>query len=342
MPEPGEDDLPTLSVVIPTVGRRDTLAAVVTPLMSDPHVNEVVVVVDGIANDSIVWLREQATRSDRIVPVFRSNTGGVGIARAEGAAKAKGDVVLFVDDDVIAEPGLALGHLRHHAERLNLVVMGYMPVSVPEHRRPGQFATLLYAQEYERLCDLLEKGQDVLQSLWGGNFSLRRHDALRVGVVSPGFEAGYHEDQDFGLRCREAGLEGIFDRNLRAEHRHVRNVGGFVRDARSQGYGVSLLRERHSDVFAGKRRTFEEKLPTPAALLVRAGAGPSAVARAASGLLSGVVKGAGSLRAFRLETASARLLRRINWRYGFEMAQRGDSLDPRHRLAWGTGSGDGR
>ncbi len=329
--------LPALSVVIPTVGRPDRLPTVLSPLFTDPYVTELVVVVDGSDDESTGWLREEAIRHNKLVPLFREKTGGANTARADGAAQAKGEVVLFLDDDVIASPGLALGHLRHHAERCDVVVMGYMPIPVPQERRPGQFATLLYAQEYERLCRLLERGgRDVLGSLWGGNFSMRRDDVLRVGMVSPGFEAAYHEDQDFGLRCRTAGLKGIFDRNLRAQHLHSRDVRGFVRDARSQGYGVSLLRDRHSEVFPGKPRTFEENLPTPAALLVRAGAGPPAVARAASSLLSGVVKSAGALRAFKLETASARLLRRLNWRYGFETARRGHCLNPGHRLDWGT------
>ena len=45
-----------------------------------------------------------------------------------GVQCSTGDVVLLMDDDVIAGPGLVSAHARRHAGADGLVVVGSMPV----------------------------------------------------------------------------------------------------------------------------------------------------------------------------------------------------------------------
>jgi len=104
--------------------------------------------------------------------------------------------------------GLVSGHLRHHVNGTSLVVLGYMPTVVPRPRRAGQAPTILYARNYETMCRLYEsKPENILLNLWAGNMSIRRQDALRIGLAGDS-ALGYHADMAFGIRCYMSGMKG--------------------------------------------------------------------------------------------------------------------------------------
>jgi GT2 family glycosyltransferase len=308
--------LPSVSVVIPTHGRRDLLPAAVEPLLDDPAASELVVVVDGSTDGSFEWVADRAAAEPRLRAV-RTPGLGPAAARDAGVRAASGAVVLLVDDDVIAEPGLVSGHARRHAREDGLLVAGYMPPQVPAAKSPEDFALRLYAHEYEQVCRSYERDPNaVLLGLWGGNVSLRRSDFLRVQERGGEAPVRYHEDQDFGLRCRRAGLRPAFDRSLRAVHRHRRDLAGFARDARAQGFGRRVVHERHADVLGLlPGDAFERGLAPPLRALVRAGRRPRAGRWVALGAAA-VTRSAGWARAWRLEERAARLLRRVEQQRG--------------------------
>jgi glycosyltransferase involved in cell wall biosynthesis len=308
--------LPTVSVVVPTHERRDLLPATVEPLLDDAATSELVVVVDGSSDGSFEWLRERAADEPRLRAL---STPGLGpaAAREAGVRAASGAVLLLVDDDVVAERGLVSGHARRHAGEEGLIVVGYMPPRVPSIRRAGDFAVRLYAREYEQACRVYERDPDaVLLGLWGGNVSLRRSDFVRVQERGGDAPVRYHEDRDFGLRCRRAGLRAAFDRSLRAVHRHRRDLAGFARDARAQGFGLRVVHHRHADVLGPlPGDAFERGLARPFRGLVRA-ARRRRAGRVLALAVAAITWSAGRVRAWRLEERAARLLRRVEQQRG--------------------------
>jgi glycosyltransferase involved in cell wall biosynthesis len=303
-------------VVMPTHGRRELLPAAVEPLLDDPAASELVVVVDGSSDGSLEWVADLATDEPRVRPV---STQGVGpaAARAAGVRAASGAVVLLVDDDVVAEPGLVSGHAQRHARMDGLLLAGYMPPRVPAARHADDFALRLYADEYERACRSYERDADaLLLGLWGGNVSIRRSDFVRVQERGGDAPVRYHEDRDFGLRCRRAGLRPAFDRSLRAVHRHRRDLEGFVRDARAQGLGQRVVHERHADILGPlSGDEFECGLAWPLRALVRAGRLRCA-GRWVAAAVTALTRAAGRARAWQLQERAARLLRRVEQQRG--------------------------
>jgi glycosyltransferase involved in cell wall biosynthesis len=305
--------IPSMSVVIPTYGRRDRVAEVVHAAAADPQVTEIVVVVDGCADGSYELLKELAGADPRIQPVWQEN-GGEAVARQTGVEVASGDVVLLLDDDVLPGTGLAAGHARVHMERAGLVQLGYLPVALPPARRPGDFATFLYAAEYERACLRYEREPDtILTGLWTGNLSMRRVDALRVGLAGSR-RLDYHADQEFGLRCRRAGLVGRFDRGLAATHLHHGDLAGFVRQAWLRGSARRYLLEQFADLL--RPDDLFDALPRPVRAAVGLAAAPVAH-RAAVPALLGATRLAGLARAWRVEAGLARFLRQVELHRGY-------------------------
>jgi len=224
----------------------ETLAA----LLADQTTSELIVVLDGADPESTILLEGLAKSDRRVRPVAIAarGAGGAG-ARQAGAELARGEILVFIDDDVVVEPGCVGGHAAWHADGARRVVLGYMPVQRGPVRRPRDLAAVFYEDGYERMCDAFDESPaNVLLNFWAGNFSIKRADALRVGLFEPAFAAAYHSDRDFGLRCRSAGLEPVFDRSLRARHHVRRSWAQFQADSRAQGIGRLLVHTRHEDV----------------------------------------------------------------------------------------------
>lgn len=232
--------VPFISVVIPTFQRAGGLGSVIDPLLADPAVLEIILVDDGSDEATAASYARLAARNPKIV-IIRQEHAGEAAARSRGASAATSDVLLFLDDDVIASAGLASHHLAHHVQSPEpLVVLGYMPPRLPSPRRPGQFPVYVYARSYEQACTkYASDATSVLRNLWGGNFSVRRASFLAAASV-PG-KLPYHQDQVLGWRLREVGCSGRFDRSLVAEHHYRRSPEEFMTDCRRRGRALAML-----------------------------------------------------------------------------------------------------
>jgi glycosyltransferase involved in cell wall biosynthesis len=251
---------------MPSHGRSALLRTVVAPLLADRAATEVVIVAD--ADDAAYRVAcELAAHEPRVVALGTPGVGENG-ARQAGVERATGEVVVMLDDDVLADDGLVAGHAAAHADREGLVVLGYMPV-VPDARGIPEE---LYALTYEAAVASYERNPEkILRNCWAGNLSLRRADALRVGLADPAYDASYNADRDLGLRCERAGLTGSFRRELRATHLYRRSLRDLRRDARTSGEGRWLVHHRHADlVGALPADAFAADLPRGHAALVRA------------------------------------------------------------------------
>jgi glycosyltransferase involved in cell wall biosynthesis len=242
---PPDDAAPTVSVVIPTRSRRESLELLREALRHE-RCHEIIVVDDGSDDDTAVWLAAQAES----LPLLRAlSTPGVGPnpARAVGAENATGTVVLFVDDDVLPARGVVAAHARHHRRAGGTVVSGYYPVlSGPRMPATSRFLAHSYEQDIQAVKADPSLG---LLRLWGGLVSIRRDDLRRVPMAIPAFDGHWrHGDLEFGIRCHKAGLRHVFDPELLGHHRFARTLAQFREDARRSGYGATRVSLLHPDI----------------------------------------------------------------------------------------------
>ena len=301
------------SVIVPTLNRRSFLPTVLAPLLDDPATAEVIFVVDGGDDGTPDFLTELSTTDPRIRHIFQQN-GGENAARLRGVREASCDITVFLDDDVVASPGLITAHCLWHPQDSRRLVLGYMPTAIPTPRQPGQVAIHLYAEDYEHACRLFESNADtVFTHFWAGNMSMRR-DIAEATLAQPVNRLIAHGDLQFGLCCREAALEPIFDRSLLASHHYQRSLEKFVQQARRSGEGRIQLGQEFPELAAQLNPADSHSLQE---LIVAHSVGHPAIRKFSAPFSMAVCRLSGQLKFWQLETLSARVLRLIDLTYGF-------------------------
>jgi GT2 family glycosyltransferase len=140
------------------------------------------------------------------------------MARNAGIAQAQGEVVLFNDSDIIADPQLLDTHLQRHRAQRDIAVVGW-EVQVRsfedyEYKRD-------HPQERGSLHPPSRKKLSWLYFLTG-NASVRREDLLRAGCFDESFTGYGHEDLELGYRLQRAGLTIVYE--PRAVNYHWQDV----------------------------------------------------------------------------------------------------------------------
>src|SRR5690349_18374024 len=115
-----------ISVVIPTFQRAPVLARTLPTVFAQdlPSADfEVIVVIDGSTDGTADYLRSLQRPACALRVIEQANRGQAG-ARNTGMHAARGDIVLFLDDDVLCEPSLLREHLRAHGDSRDRIVSG--------------------------------------------------------------------------------------------------------------------------------------------------------------------------------------------------------------------------
>jgi len=128
----------TTSVIIPTRNRPALLADAVRALLAQTVLPDELIVVDQSDDDrgrqliSALVAAAPSDRRPRLIYLLDRSINGTAAARNTGFDRARGDIVICYDDDVIAEPstiGRLLAHYRRTPEIAGLapVITNYAP-----------------------------------------------------------------------------------------------------------------------------------------------------------------------------------------------------------------------
>lgn len=223
---------PLISVVVPTFERRASLARLLEALNEQTRVGdmEVIVVDDGSRDDTAAWLARFQPRYP--LRVLEQAHGGPGAARNRGIAEARGELIVFLDDDVVPEPDLIAGHMAAHNAAPNSVVCGPM---LP----PAGWARPAWIRwEEQKLVDqyvLMTRGvyTCTYRQFFTGNASLLRAPLLTAGGFDPSFARA--EDVELGYRLHLAGLGFVFEPAARVWHYPQRSFAAWRQAAYRYG-----------------------------------------------------------------------------------------------------------
>lgn len=236
------------SIVIPTYERQETIVRGVAALERQRQRDfEAIVVVDGSEDGSAAALR--ALRPSFSLTVIEQENSGAAQARNRGAAAARGEILLTLDDDMEADPGMLAEHDRSHRAGAD-VVLGDMPVH-PESP-PGMLSWGVGEWARQRRRRLTAAGGEIrLDDFLTGQLSISRAAYDAVG----GFDASFTrdglfggEDIDFGYRLQQAGFAIVFNPEAISYQYYDVDAAAYLRRARESGRSDRELVDKHPEL----------------------------------------------------------------------------------------------
>lgn len=199
------------SLVIPTYQRRDTVVRNVAALKRQEQRGfEVIVAVDGSSDGTAAAVR--GLQVPFPISVIEQSNQGAAVARNAGAAVARGELLLFLDDDMEADPAMLVEHDRSHREGAGMV-LGHIPLHPDSPPTAIGGVTGRWAER--RRNRLAASGSPVpVTDLLTGQMSISRAAFERLGGFDVSFTRGGlvpGADLDFGHRARKSGLAIVFN-----------------------------------------------------------------------------------------------------------------------------------
>ena len=205
----------SLSIIVPAYNSSATLNACLTAIRRDmPPATEFIVVDDCSTDDT------RAIAESHGATVFSMDqNSGDGTARRVGIAKAHGDILLFVDTDVIFPPGGFVRVLDAFAADPDLAaITGRLSTK----RQPGYFS------DYKNLYMNYIFGRlpDEVTFLYGSVFAVRA--SMTRDVSSPSIRVG--SDTAFGQELVQNGRKVRLLKELEVEHLKRHTPRSFYRN----------------------------------------------------------------------------------------------------------------
>jgi GT2 family glycosyltransferase len=183
---------------------------------------EVIVVDQTSQTDSRVRMYLESVRDK--IQYLRLPTPNLPAARNAGILASKGDVVVFIDDDVKIQSDYIGMHARHYADPAVGGVMGAIIEC---------FASLSQTDVQSDAHSGARPSHTVQTAAWllGGNTSYRREAILKVGLCDERFGGtGWCEDADLSVRVRHAGYKLLSDSAIQLVHLALPSGGCANRD----------------------------------------------------------------------------------------------------------------
>jgi GT2 family glycosyltransferase len=210
------------SVIVPTYNRPTALDRTLAALraMDFPADKLEIVVVDTGPNKPE---SERVARSHGAQYLAHADLG-VSVARNLGAKSASGELLMFVDDDIVVEQDNLRRHEAVHVRHDRCVVSGHWEYE-PELRRRLEASPLgRWRLSYEDLYNKpngvtgdTRRGQVHPRTMTTQNLSLRTEAFWSLGGFDERFPVGA-EDQDLTWRANRAGYLLIYDYDIRIIH----------------------------------------------------------------------------------------------------------------------------
>ena len=193
-----------VSVVIPTYNRRPILEKCLMALERQtpcPELEsyEVMVIDDGSTDGTPEWLREASERFPHVRLIEQAH-GGPAEGRNRGVDHARGDVIVFIDSDLVVTDSFlschALALQRSWTQRGDRLCFTY--------------GAVINTANFEAPTEERHKLRDLSWAYFAtGNVAIDRDVLERSGLFDTGFRLYGWEDLELGERLRQMGVELI-------------------------------------------------------------------------------------------------------------------------------------
>jgi GT2 family glycosyltransferase len=210
-----------ISVVIPAYNAEALISKCLDSLLKqtiDQTKYEIIVVDDGSTDATA-----DVVQSFENVRLIKQNNQGPAAARNNGAANAKGDIILFTDSDCVPAINWIEEMIRPFNDDAEIVgVKGIYKTDQKE-----LIARFVQA-EYEDKYDVLKRDQyiDFVDTYSAG---FKRKVFIEFGGYDTSFPVACAEDVELSFRMFSRGYKMVFNPNAVVSHRHPATLTGYLK-----------------------------------------------------------------------------------------------------------------
>lgn len=246
-----------ISVVVPTKNNGDRVGATLRHLFHQtiPAEHYEIVVVDNGSTDNteevLFGLQKEAVNLRWV----KEHKTGRAHARNRGISESRGEVVLFLDDDIEVEANHLESHLAYHAQSKD-------PVAVIGRVIDISPITPAWAEDYfhERqvagspVTDSDDSGIPLGFYFATGNVSLLRSTLDSIKSYRDGelfyFDPAFRvrEDGELGCRLTKKDVRFVFADDILCLHHHPRSWQSIIVRSYDGGYALVQLIEKHPEI----------------------------------------------------------------------------------------------
>jgi glycosyltransferase involved in cell wall biosynthesis len=206
-----------VSIIIATYNREDCLIKAMQSLLVQNYKYFELIIID--QSDIISEEKKQLIKKHpQQIRFFHIKERGRSLAKNYGILQAKGDLILFCDDDILVEPNFLETHVAIYSKDSQIGAASCRLVEEGDPELP--IATPLKNTFYGKLINKpYSTSSGYVTSLNGGNMSFKKNVLNKVGFFEEYFEGtSMVEEPDIAYRVTKNNYKIYFDASVTVKH----------------------------------------------------------------------------------------------------------------------------
>ncbi|MDD5634068.1 MAG: glycosyltransferase family 2 protein [Candidatus Omnitrophica bacterium] len=241
-----------ISISIITYNRKELLAKVIGSLERQTYPMEkfeIVVVDDGSTDGTDKVMEAMLTKSPchiKYLPQVKNE--GKAAVRNISITEAEGRIMLFLEDDTVADPRLVEEHVKSHQSEggQNVAVLGEQVRPEDSIVTPfGRYIVSTSRTFFDHVQGLLKAWScESYKGFITFNLSVSRGFLLEKGMFDPIFKY-FCEDIELGYRLQEQGLRLVCNKKAKIYDYHPPYLDEYAKRNINRGYYNRVLAKKH-------------------------------------------------------------------------------------------------
>ncbi len=230
-----------ITVVIPTYNKKDILLETLAAFTKQTYNDFEIIIIDDGSNDGT----KEAIKGLRLpfaIRYFFQKNKGPATARNLGIKKAKGQIIVLVDDDIIPTKNFLDEHVKFHKRGdEKLVVLGYSKWDPRIKMTPFRKYITKYHLAFKNITD---RNNVDWCYLYSGNVSARKGFFIKGDLFDESFPHAAYEDTELGYKLHKLGMKMIFNKNAIGYHYHPIDFKSYQKTMFCRGRSAVVLAKK--------------------------------------------------------------------------------------------------